>query len=146
MRALIPLIMPQIPPLLLPILLTEHWNATHTLPKIPKPTPILFLSGINDTLIPQCHMVALRGLRSDGSADEAIARAGNRDLRGFVHGPKESGFGEKGGKWRWREFEGEHNDTCMTPAYWREIGLWMEEELGVTPPVTLPPPPEKASL
>lgn len=35
------------------------------------------------------------------------------------------------GKARWREFDGEHNTTCLIPEYWEEIGKWLKEEIEV---------------
>ncbi|OXG18939.1 BEM46 family protein [Cryptococcus neoformans Tu401-1] len=97
-KTLVPLIMPQIPRFLLPILLTEHWDAHKTVPLIPSTTPILFLVGKRDTLVKAEQMLALRKLRGSGRT-------------------------------RWREFDGEHNDTCLQPGYWEEIGKWLREEI-----------------
>lgn len=97
-QTLVPLIMPQIPRFLLPILLTEHWDAHKTVPLIPSTTPILFLVGKRDTLVKAEQMLALRKLRGSGIT-------------------------------RWREFDGEHNDTCLQPGYWEEIGKWLKEEI-----------------
>lgn len=98
LKTLVPLVMPQIPKFLLPILLTEHWDAHKTVPLIPSTTPILFLVGKRDTLVKAEQMVALRELRGSGRT-------------------------------RWREFDGEHNDTCLQPGYWEEIGKWLGEEI-----------------
>lgn len=101
LESLVPNVMPALPPVLVKLLLSERWDAAKAIPKIPKDTPILFLSGKRDELVPQAQMLALRELR----------------LRG-------------GGKYSWREFpEGTHNDTYVAPAYWEEIGLWLYEEL-----------------
>ncbi|RSH89329.1 hypothetical protein EHS25_002441 [Saitozyma podzolica] len=100
LSTLIPLIMPQIPRFFLPILLTEHWDASKTLPLIPSSTPILMLSGKQDALVPQTQMITLRNLRGDGRCT-------------------------------WRELNGEHNDTCLTPEYWAEVKDWLTNEVGV---------------
>jgi predicted esterase len=92
--------MPQIPRFFLPILLTEHWDASKTLPLIPSSTPILMLSGKQDALVPQTQMITLRNLRGDGRCT-------------------------------WRELNGEHNDTCLTPEYWAEVKDWLTNEVGV---------------
>ena len=68
------------------------------MPKIPSTTPMLFLSGRQDALVPPSQMKALKELREDGKA-------------------------------RWREFDGEHNTTCLIPEYWEEIGRWLREEV-----------------
>lgn len=33
------------------------------------------------------------------------------------------------GKYTWREFDGEHNDTFLAPGYWEEVGKWLREEI-----------------
>ena len=98
LQALIPSILPQLPRWLLPVLLTERWDATLTMPKIPPTTPMLFLSGKRDGLVPPSQMKKLKTLRGEGMS-------------------------------RWREFDGEHNDTCLIPEYWEEIGKWLREEV-----------------
>jgi fermentation-respiration switch protein FrsA (DUF1100 family) len=98
LSSLIPLIMPQIPKFLLPILLTEHWDARKTLPNIPASTPVLMLSGKRDGLVPPSQMKALKALRGEGRCT-------------------------------WREFDGEHNDTCLSPEYWTEVGIWLRDEV-----------------
>ncbi|GMK57417.1 hypothetical protein CspeluHIS016_0402510 [Cutaneotrichosporon spelunceum] len=100
LAALVPHVMP-VPPLLVRLLLSERWDALAALPKIPAKTPILFLSGRRDELVPQAHMRDLRDLRQ-----------------------------RLGGRGRWREFaDGSHNDTYVVPAYWDEIGAWLREEI-----------------
>ncbi|KAI9631953.1 Alpha/Beta hydrolase protein [Dioszegia hungarica] len=121
---LIPSIMPQIPRFLLPILLTEQWDAALSLPKIRKSTPILMLSGKKDELVPPSHMVELRRIREGGRVQEASWQE---------EGQAANAAREKkdlGGKVRWREFpSGTHNDTCLIPGYWKEIGEWIREEV-----------------
>lgn len=36
---------------------------------------------------------------------------------------------ESGGKVRWRELEGGHNDTFMARGYWEEVERWLREEI-----------------
>ncbi len=98
LQSLIPSILPKIPQFLLPILLTERWDATLTMPKIPTSTPMLLLSGKQDVLVPPSHMAELKALRGDGRV-------------------------------RWREFDGEHNTTCLMPDYWEEVGKWLRDEV-----------------
>ncbi|KLT44985.1 alpha/beta-hydrolase [Cutaneotrichosporon oleaginosum] len=101
LESLVPSVMPMLPPLLVRLLLSERWDAATAIPKIRKDTPILFLSGRRDELVPQAQMLALRELRR-----------------------------RTGGKCRWREFpEGTHNDTYVAPSYWEEIGAWLREEV-----------------
>ncbi|WVQ80722.1 hypothetical protein IAT38_002827 [Cryptococcus sp. DSM 104549] len=99
LQSLIPLVVPQIPRLLLPILLTEHWDAGKTMPTIPLTTPVLLLAGTRDSLVKPPQMKALRQMRGTNS------------------------------RTRWREFNGEHNDTWMQPGYWDEVGQWLKEEV-----------------
>ena len=90
--------MPQLPSFLLPLLLTERWDASTCLPHISPKLPILFLSGKRDALIPPAQMARLYELRGDG-------------------------------KKRWKELDGEHNDTYLAKGYWEEIGDWLKEEV-----------------
>jgi fermentation-respiration switch protein FrsA (DUF1100 family) len=95
--SLVPHVMPQIPRFLLPILLTERWDAAHSIPHIPPQTPVLMLSGTRDALVPPSQMKELRTLR------------------------------ERDGMVRWREFDGEHNDTYLAAGYWAEVEIWLKE-------------------
>lgn len=101
LTSLVPHVMPFLPPLLVRLLLSETWDAAKTLPLIPASTPVLFLSGRQDELVPQPQMIALRTLRS--SKEKA--------------------------KWRWCEFDGHHNDTYLSVDYWREIAQWLDSEV-----------------
>lgn len=101
LASLVPHVMPALPPLLVNLLLTERWDAAKAMPLIPKDTPVLFLSGKRDELVPQAQMIQLRELRE-----------------------------KRGGKYRWKEIpQGTHNDTYIDPEYWIEIGVWLDEEI-----------------
>lgn len=50
------------------LLLSERWDAAKTLPQIPAATPMLFLSGKQDELVPQAQMKQLHKLRGTGSS------------------------------------------------------------------------------
>ncbi|WVW82823.1 hypothetical protein I302_104835 [Kwoniella bestiolae CBS 10118] len=102
--SLIPLVLPQLPKFLLPILLTEHWDAHHTMPLIPSTTPMLMIAGKNDDLVKPPQMIALRHLRAGA-----------------------------GGQLKWKELDGGHNDTCLQPEYWGIIGEWMKDEIENNP-------------
>lgn len=97
---LIPCVLPQLPKFLLPLLLTENWDASKTLPHIPPYTPVLMMSGKRDMLVPPAQMQQLKALRE-----------------------------ENNGKVRFREFDGEHNDTFLAAGYWEEVGKWIREEI-----------------
>jgi fermentation-respiration switch protein FrsA (DUF1100 family) len=66
LTSLVPHVMPFIPLLLVRLLLSEKWDAAKTISLIPATTPMLFLSGKQDQLVPQSQMLALRALRGDG--------------------------------------------------------------------------------
>lgn len=106
LTSLVPHVMPALPQLLVSVLLSERWDASKTLPLIPAKTPILFLSGRQDGLVPPAQMKALRALRE-----------------------------KRGGVFTWREFDGTHNDTYMAPAYWIEIAQWLQDEVGAPAPL-----------
>lgn len=103
LETLVPHVMPALPQLLVSLLLTERWNASKAMPKIPKTTPILFLSGKRDELVPQGQMIKLRELRGDGKY-----------------------------RWR-EYPEGTHNDTYVAPKYWADIGEWLSDEISGPP-------------
>ncbi|WVQ98966.1 hypothetical protein IAU59_006098 [Kwoniella sp. CBS 9459] len=100
LSSLIPLVLPQIPKVLLPILLTEHWDAQHTIPLIPTTTPFLMISGKQDELVKPSQMVSIRHLRE-----------------------------QNGGRVQWFSLDGGHNDTCLQPGYWAIIGDWLRVEI-----------------
>lgn len=118
--------MPQIPRFLLPILLTEHWDAALTMPKIPKGMPLLMLSGGKDELVPPSHMRELRRIREEG-----LERRDASGTAGVNFGEKKQGDAEeKAARVRWREYPlGGHNDTCLIPDYWKDISEWIKEEV-----------------
>ncbi|WVR05356.1 hypothetical protein IAU60_002370 [Kwoniella sp. DSM 27419] len=111
--SLVPMVMPQIPKFLLPVLLTELWDANHAMPLIPSTTPVLMIAGKNDELVKPGQMTALRELRP------------------------------KGGRTKYVELEGGHNDTCLIPAYWEIVTEWLKVEIeGLYRP---PPPTQQTS-
>jgi pimeloyl-ACP methyl ester carboxylesterase len=99
LTSLVPHVMRFLPPLLVRLLLSDPWDATKTLPLIPASTPVLFLSGRQDELVPQPQMIALRDLRA--SSEKA--------------------------RFRWCEFDGQHNDTYLSQDYWRQVALWIDD-------------------
>lgn len=99
LETLVPHVMPAIPQLLVSLLLSERWDAGKVMPKIPKATPVLFLSGKRDELVPQGQMIKLRELRGDGKY-----------------------------RWH-EYPQGTHNDTYVTPQYWEDIGEWLNDEI-----------------
>lgn len=100
----VPDAIPYLPPILLPVLLTEQWDTTKCLPLIPKRIPVLFLSGKRDELVPPSHMKELRRLRE-----------------------------ANGGKCTFKELDGTHNDTWLVPSYWDAVRAWMQEEIEGSP-------------
>lgn len=87
-----------LPNFLIQLLLSDRWDATKIMSKVPVTTPMLFLSGKQDTIVPQPQMIALRALRGQGRKE-------------------------------WREFDGTHNDTYLSPSYWSTIQMWLEREI-----------------
>lgn len=61
---------------------------------------MLLLSGRNDELVPPSQMKELLRLRES-----------------------------QGGKARWKELDGGHNDTFMAKGYWGEVEKWLREEI-----------------
>ncbi|OCF36417.1 BEM46 family protein [Kwoniella heveanensis BCC8398] len=116
LSTLIPLVLPQIPKFLLPILLTEHWDAQHTIPLIPSTTPFLMISGKQDDLVKPSQMISIRHLRE-----------------------------QNGGRVQWFSLDGGHNDTCLQPGYWGIIGDWLKIEIEALYRPPPPPPPSEPS-
>lgn len=94
-----PFVLPHLPRFLLPVLLTERWDSTDSIHRIPADMPVLLMSGKKDMMVPPAEMKRLRSLRE-----------------------------ASGGKARWREFDAEHNDTILASGYWDEVQTWMREE------------------
>lgn len=75
---------------------------------------MLMLSGQKDELVPPSHMRELRRIREGQS----------------VSGEKGEGDKKGAGRVRWREYPlGGHNDTCLIPDYWKDIGEWIRKEV-----------------
>lgn len=90
---LIPHVLPPIRPFT--FLCREYWPSGISIKKIGKQTPILFLSGRKDELVPPIHM------------DTLYARC-QSNLK----------------VWKQLE-DGTHNDTCVKPGYFEAIGLFL---------------------
>lgn len=99
LESLVPSILPQIPKMVLPVLLTERWDSHLALAKVPASTPVLMISGNRDELVPPAQMKQLKELRE-----------------------------KQKGKLRWKMVDGGHNDTFMGKGYWEEIEAWLLEE------------------
>lgn len=77
----------------------QNWPSEKNIQRIVN-TPILFLAGARDELVPPSHMVKLRELSDT-----------------------------RGGK-TWVPFpNGTHNDTCMQPGYFAAIREYLEKEI-----------------
>ncbi|KAF7329758.1 Hydrolase-4 domain-containing protein [Mycena kentingensis (nom. inval.)] len=82
---------------------TQRWNSASKLPSIPPTTPLLFLSGAADEVVPKKHM--------HGLWDIAQKRGGGKELSGLD---------------RFESFErGTHADTFLCPGYWDKIDSWL---------------------
>ncbi|PWN93886.1 alpha/beta-hydrolase [Acaromyces ingoldii] len=90
---LIPHVLPPVRPFA--FLCREYWPTGESIKLIPKTTPILFLSGRMDELVPPSHMDAL------------LARCASdvKVWKSFA--------------------EGTHNDTCVKHGYFESIGLFL---------------------
>ncbi|CAG8791556.1 44550_t:CDS:2 [Gigaspora margarita] len=94
---LIPHLVPQLR--YLTFLCIQIWPSDKSIKKI-KQTPILFLSGTKDEIIPQQHMKSLYELAQP-----------------------------RGGK-EWKEFSnGMHNDTILQPGYFQNIGWFIKRNV-----------------
>ncbi|KAJ1644224.1 bem46 protein, variant [Coemansia erecta] len=80
-------------------LASEKWNSEQAIRKITS-VPILFLSGLQDDLVPPPQMRKLYELASRNQDNEKM-------------------------KVTWEEFaNGKHNDTCVQPSYYGKIEQW----------------------
>ena len=96
---LAPRVIPQLPRVLCNLLMSDRWDAAKTMPHIPPTTPMLFLSGLSDRLVPPSEMRDLFNARGEGKARWADFATG------------------------------EHNDTCLLPEYWVVIDEWLKSEI-----------------
>ncbi|KAJ3057334.1 hypothetical protein HDU99_007271 [Rhizoclosmatium hyalinum] len=101
--------------------LSLMWESEKAIKKIPSSVPMLFLSGGNDELIPQKHMIELVQIARR-------ARAGGK----LVDEEKEKNADGKPVKdkqrVRWAEFaNGGHNDTVMQEGYFEEVIAFLFE-------------------
>ncbi|KAF0493542.1 alpha/beta-hydrolase [Gigaspora margarita] len=97
----VPKLVPHLVPQLryLTFLCIQIWPSDKSIKKI-KQTPILFLSGTKDEIIPQQHMKSLYELAQP-----------------------------RGGK-EWKEFSnGMHNDTILQPGYFQNIGWFIKRNV-----------------
>ncbi|KAJ1736539.1 bem46 protein, variant [Coemansia sp. Benny D160-2] len=108
----IPKLVPHVLPILkyFTFLASEKWVSETAIRKITD-VPILFLSGLQDDLVPPPHMRKLYELAQR-----------NQDS-------------EKRMKVSWEEFpEGNHNDTCIQPNYFEAIAKWWRETIDAAEP------------
>ncbi|KAJ1890302.1 bem46 protein, variant [Kickxella alabastrina] len=90
-------------------LASEKWNSEQAIRKITA-VPVLFLSGLQDDLVPPPQMRKLH---------ELAAR--NQDGKSM--------------KVTWEEFaNGKHNDTCVQPGYYEKISNWWKNTVVTAAP------------
>ncbi|KAH0826357.1 Alpha/Beta hydrolase protein [Lanmaoa asiatica] len=114
----LPRLIPRAFPLLSPLTFLCHqkWNSASKIPFIPKSTPILMLSGVQDEVVPREHMQELW---------EIITRRQGLKVRAD-HEPKANVSEVGSGKSKFVEFpEGSHNDTCVQQGYWTEVAEFL---------------------
>lgn len=91
----------------------QHWPSEKSIQRIVN-TPILFLAGARDELVPPTHMEKLRELSE------------TRASKTWVPFPN-----------------GTHNDTCMQPGYFAAIREFLEKEVLKTTPEEKEEPKQK---
>ncbi|KAJ1957017.1 bem46 protein, variant [Dipsacomyces acuminosporus] len=112
----IPKLVPSVMPILkyVSFLASEKWDSEKTIRKISK-VPILFLSGLQDDLIPPPQMRKLYELASrslDGDDKKSKAK-----------------------RVAWEEFpNGKHNDTCAQAGYFDKLASWWSEAVAPADP------------
>lgn len=74
----------------------QHWPSETSVQRIVN-TPVLFISGSQDEMVPPAHMVKLHEL------------CGTREGKEFVEMPR-----------------GKHNDTCLQPGYYTAVREFLE--------------------
>ncbi|KAF8132823.1 Alpha/Beta hydrolase protein [Boletus edulis] len=114
----LPRLVPHALPFLSPLTFLCHqkWDSASKIPFIPKSTPILMLSGVQDEVVPREHMQELWEIitRRQGSMVQV-----DRE-------PKANTSEIGRGKSNFVEFpHGCHNDTCVQQGYWTEVTEFM---------------------
>jgi len=97
----IPRLVPSVIPMLSPFiwLCHQHWDNARAVTRIPPTTPMLFLSGLRDEIVPPSHMSELFRVACTN--------------------------GEKGRTWV--DFpDGAHNDTCAQAGYWTAVTQFLK--------------------
>ncbi|KAJ2777040.1 bem46 protein, variant [Coemansia javaensis] len=107
----IPKLIPSVLPVLkyVTFLSSEKWHSDSAIQQIAG-VPILFLSGLQDELVPPPHMRKLYELASRNADEKRVAVT-------------------------WEEFErGTHNDTCVQPDYFDRVAAWWERAVASADP------------
>ncbi|KAJ1844485.1 bem46 protein, variant [Coemansia sp. RSA 2708] len=107
----IPKLIPNVLPILkhVTFLASEKWDSEAAVQRIAS-VPILFLSGLQDELVPPPHMRQLFALASQAESSEK---------------PRVT----------WNEFpRGNHNDTCVQPTYYDCIAAWWRDTVDQADP------------
>jgi hypothetical protein len=90
------------------------------------------LSGLKDELVLPSHMAHLRDMRRDQVSRTDKGLEGLSELLSEKPSTGANGVAAEKAKLRWAEFPlGGHNDTCLIPDYWKEIGEWLKEEFSL---------------
>ncbi|KAJ2383334.1 bem46 protein, variant [Coemansia sp. RSA 2559] len=107
----VPKLVPHVLPVLkyLTFLASEKWASEAAIRKITA-VPILFLSGLQDDLVPPPHMRKLYELAQRNQDGKKMTVA-------------------------WEEFpDGKHNDTCIQPNYFESIAKWWKDAVDSADP------------
>jgi hypothetical protein len=109
----LPALIPSAFPILSPFsfLCHQKWDSARKIPLIPRKTPMLLLSGVNDEIVPREHMQELW---------EIVSRRQGTKTEDNTDGEAKTGVDQVGeGKSKFMEFgKGTHNDTCLQEGYW----------------------------
>ncbi|EJD43450.1 alpha/beta-hydrolase [Auricularia subglabra TFB-10046 SS5] len=99
----IPKMIPAVLPALAPftVFCWQKWNSEKSITLIPTSTPMLFLSGLEDEVVPCTHMKRLHEIATEHLEDKSI-----RLFREFAAGT--------------------HNDTFLQSGYWGEIQRFIQ--------------------
>ncbi|KAJ3092564.1 hypothetical protein HK102_005602 [Quaeritorhiza haematococci] len=120
MPKLIPHVMPALR--YVAFLCHQKWNSEEAVKKIEPEVPMLFLSGLQDELVPAAHMKALFQTTLKARLN-AVGAAKNDSEKGKEKDDEDVDVGL-----RWGEFpHGTHNDTCLQEGYFLAIEKFWDE-------------------
>ncbi|KAI0788924.1 alpha/beta-hydrolase [Irpex lacteus] len=117
----LPRLVPSALPILGPFAFLCHqkWDSASKIPLIPRKTPILMLSGLQDEVVPCEHM---KGLWELVTKREAGTPAGTPRPKEAANPGTTTHLDTTQTLSKFVEFaDGTHNDTCVQPGYWAAV-------------------------